>query len=130
MAINVRAMANAAIQAVNPDERCHYQSSIGNVTGADGVRVPQYAAPQPVIVQLQATTQDDLKRANALELQGEKLKAWLPTPLVGLVRADQRGGDLLTRDRDGTLWLVLSVIETWPDWTSVVLVKQMPAAKS
>ena len=127
MAMNLHAVASNVISVVNPMETLQYQRSLGSTTGADGVRVPTYAAPIALVAQVQETTQDDLRKANALLVQGEKVKAWFTGDASGVVRMSQRGGDLFTR-ADGSLWLVQSVIETWPEWCSVLLVRQMPKA--
>ncbi len=124
--MNLHAIASNIISRINPNEWVQWQASTGSVTNADGSRSAAYAPPVRVLAQVQETTQDDLRKADALNIQGEKVKLWMSGAASGVVRMNNKGGDLFVRARDGSRWLVLSVIETWPDWCSVLLVRQMP----
>jgi hypothetical protein len=128
MSMNLHSIASRAISKVNPNEWMQYQASTGSVTSADGSRVPSYAPAIRVLAQVQETTQDDLKKGDALNIQGEKVKLWMSGSASGVVRMSNKGGDLFGREKDGTQWLVLSVLETWPEWCAVLLVRQMPKA--
>lgn len=128
--INVRGIANNAIQPVNPNITAQYQASTGYTTSTAGRRTPTYAASVEVIVQAQAAKSSDLKHVENLNVQNvyRNIRMWGNTQ--GVVRPDAKGGDLLTFPQvPGTpaqLWLVVAVLETWPDWCSLVVCLQRP----
>jgi hypothetical protein len=61
---------------------------------------------------------------NDMNMTGIHRKVWCDTILSGGDRLDGTGGDLLTLP-DGTIWLVVEVVEAWPDWCSALLQKQV-----
>jgi hypothetical protein len=123
--MNLHEIASGVIGIINPNEWITYYRSTGSVTAADGKRVPTFAPAQRVYAQVQNTTTDDLKRSDALNLQKATLKVWFTGAAAGVIRQAQRGGDTFAMD-DGSTWLLLSVLEQWPEWCSVLLVRQHP----
>lgn len=132
MSINVRGLANAAIQVVNPNIAASYLRSTGSVTDAAGKRAPSYAAPVTVQIQAQAAKSKDLEHVENLNMQGvyKNVRMWGDTQ--GIVRPEAKGGDLLLFPNvpAGTnhTWLVVAVLETWPAWCSVIACLQTDPA--
>lgn len=121
--MDLNGIVSGVIGVVNPQVRVTIRVSTGYVTGADGSRAPAYAGPQVVFVQLQALEQNDILQADALNIQGVRRKMYVPGQVDGLVRANKKGGDLVTL-LDGTVWKVAVILEQWPDWTCALIVLQ------
>ena len=85
--------------------------------------MPAYATYADVTCQIQQLTQGDLRRIDGLNLQGVNRAVYLNGAWSGVVRAGAEGGDLFQMV-DGTMWLVTAVIETWPDWTKIMITQQ------
>jgi hypothetical protein len=132
MTINVRGLANGAIQVVNANIAATYYASTGAATDAAGKRTPSYAAGVAIQIQAQAAKGSDLKHVNNLNMQDVYKNVRMWGDAQGVVRPDAKGGDLLTFPNvpAGTVhtWLVVAVLETWPDWCSVVACLQTDPA--
>lgn len=126
--MNLRAIANAAIQSVNPDIDVGYSASTGYTTNAAGTQLPTYASVVPVRAQVQAVRGKDLEHIANLNLQNLYRNVRMFGNTQGIVRPDAKGGDLLTFAQvpAGTIqtWLVVAVLETWPEWCSVIVCLQ------
>ncbi len=120
--MDLNALVSGAIGTVNPPLTVQIKISTGYVTGADGSRTPTYTT-QSVSAQIQALTYNDIQQANGLNIQGVRRKMYVEGDVEGLVRADNKGGDLVTMP-DGTVWKVALVTEHWPDWTSCIITLQ------
>lgn len=126
--INVRGIANAAIQPVNVNIAATYYASTGSVTNPAGKRAPSYAAAVPVQIQAQAVKGSQLEHVANVNVQSvyKNVRMWGNTQ--GVVRPDAKGGDLLRFPNvpAGTIqtWLVVAVLETWPEWCSLVVCLQ------
>lgn len=131
MPINVRGIANASIQPVNPNIEAEYLASTGYTTGASGRRTPTYAAAVDVLVQVQKLDAKRLEHVEGLNLQGvfRNVRMWGNTQ--GAVRVSARGGDVLhfpeVPGGPVRVWLVVQVFETWPEWCSVAVTLQTDA---
>jgi hypothetical protein len=123
--MNLHNIATGYVSAVNPPLIGTLQTSTGYKTNADGTRVPTYAPAVQVSCQVQALQYNDIVKLQGLNIQGVRHKLYINGKWEGIVRADQRGGDLLTMP-DGTLYLVAMVLENWPDWCSVAVTEQVP----
>ena len=121
--MNIFGIASAAVSAVVPRVNLTVQVSTGYTTNADGSRVPTYAAPQVVSGSVQALQFNDITQLDALNIQGERRKIYIKGQVDGLVRVENKGGDLIT-DPLGNVWLVALVLEAWPDWCSVAVTLQ------
>lgn len=128
MSVNVRALANGAIQVVNQNITAAYRASIGSTNSASGKRTPNYAASVDVQIQAQAAKGKDLEHVTNLNVQNvyRSVRMWGNTQ--GVVRPDAKGGDLLTFPQvpggPARVWLVVAVLETWKDWCSLVVEMQ------
>lgn len=121
--MNLHNIVRGGITMVNPDTPATLLRSTGYTTGANGKQVPTYAAPLTDKIQVQALTGGELEHVNNLNIQGVLRAVYLYGAWNGLVRTDGKGGDLLqfpVAGITGTNWLVVTVLESWPNWSKVV----------
>lgn len=128
--IHVRAMANRVTQQVNPNiTGLWVRSTGGYTTAADGTRTATTYS-QIVQMQVQAMSGRDLAHTDGLNIQGVLRSVVMWGDVQGVVRADQKGGDVLqfaeTLTGPVRNWLVVSVMETWPTWARVIVALQNP----
>jgi hypothetical protein len=121
--LNLHGIVSGVIGAVNPQIIASIQCSTGYTTNGDGSRTPSYAEPVDVKCQIQALQYNDLVQTDGLNIQGARRKIYMSGHWAGLVRVDQKGGDLITMP-NGDIYLVVLVLEHWPDWTSVAVTLQ------
>jgi hypothetical protein len=127
--MDLRGIANGVTTTVNPNETVTVLRSTGFTTGAGAKQVPSYAAPVTGPGQIQALDADDIKQLDGLNIQGTIRAIYLRGPLAGVVRPNQTGGDLVTIAAPAPValrgtWLVVKVLESWPDWTKAAIVLQ------
>ena len=115
--MNLQGITASAVSAVNPMVTAQLRVSTGNVTNPDFTISPSYAPAVPVQAQVQSLTYRDLQQTEGLNLQGTKKAIYLQGDVEGIVRPTNRGGDLITMP-DGTVWLVVLVLESWGQNTS------------
>ena len=120
--MNLHGLASSCIGAVNPSVQATIRTSTGSTPNPDGTLTPTYATATG-LVNVQPLSGRDLQHLSGLNIQGVTRKAYIRGAINGLVRASNQGGDLLTLP-DGTIWLVTTVFETWPDWSAVGLTQQ------
>ena len=82
-----------------------------------------YAPPATVMAQIQALSYNDIIQADNLNIQGVRRKMYIQGEVDGLVRPNNKGGDLVLLP-DGSTWLVAMVDEHWPDWTAAIITLQ------
>jgi len=121
--MDLHAIVANAISAVNPRICCTLQRSVGYSIDEAGVQIPKYAVYHGE-AQVQPLSSKEIQHLEQLNISGILKKAYLCGEISGLVRMEGRGGDLLTL-ADGTKWLVVRVLEAWPDWTAVALQRQV-----
>lgn len=124
--MNLHAIAVGPISAINPQRPIVVQVSLGYATADDGSQVPNYGPPQKAVGQIQPLTGGELEHMDALNLQGDFVGIYINGKIDGIVRAENKGGDLITTTDDGKNYLVTQVLESWPDWTKVVATRQSP----
>lgn len=122
--MNIRGLANRAIQTINPNETVTVLRSTGYTPGPGARQVPSYAEPVSGIAQVQALDGDDLKQIEGLNIQGTLKAIYIRGELAGVIRPDETGGDLVKRKNNSETWLVTKVLESWPGWTKAVIVLQ------
>ena len=122
--MDLRGLANGVTTTVNPNEIVTVLRSTGFTTGAGAKQVPAYATPVSGPGQIQALDADDIKQLDGLNIQGTIRAIYLRGTLAGVVRPNQTGGDLVKRKNDSETWLVVKVLESWPDWTKAAIVLQ------
>ena len=123
--MNLHGLVAGYVGSVNPPQLVYISASDGYTTHADGKRVPSYGAPVPVMAQVQGLTEANVFQVQGLNIAAEARTVYLPGSWNGVVRADQKGGDLITL-ADGTHWLVMAVLEAFPYWCKVAITRQTP----
>ena len=124
--MNLRAIANAATQSINPNTQVTVKVSSGyTIDHATRRQVPAYTT-ETGQANIQALDGKDLKQLDGLNIQGTIRAAYLYGNLAGVVRPDSKGGDLV--EFNSQSWLVVKVLETWPDWCKVAIVYQGAAS--
>jgi hypothetical protein len=98
---------------------------IGTYSVSEGQNVvPEVMATSLTLnAQVQALTFRDIAQLEGLNLQGTRRAIYLDGAIEGLVRPQNKGGDLITLP-DGTVWLVAMVLEHWLDWCKVAATLQ------
>jgi len=124
--MDLRGIANSVSNSVNPNEIVTVERSTGYTIGEGRRQVPTYAAPVSGPAQVQALDGDDLKQIEGLNVQGVIRAIYLRGTLAGVIRPDQTGGDIVKRKAGAETWLVVKVLESWPNWTKAVIVLQGP----
>lgn len=127
--MNLRAIANAAIQTVNPNITVSYRASTGFTTSSAGKQTATYATAVSLQAQVQAAKGSDLEHVANLNMERVYRNVRMFGNTQGIVRPDAKGGDLLDFPQVPTgtaqTWLVVAVLETWPDWCSVIVCLQV-----
>lgn len=125
--MNLRKIANAYTRNVNPNISATWRKSTGYAVNSDGTCKPVYT-DMSVEVQPQAVSGDALAFIEGLNIQGVMRSVYMYGNVQGVVRSDERGGDLLlfpqTPGDPVQTWKVVTVVETWPDWAHVIVVLQ------
>lgn len=129
--MDLRTIANVASNVVNPNIIVSVQTSAGATIGAAGRQQPQYNPAITGPAQIQALDNVDLKKIEGMNLSGSIRALYMRGSLAGVIRPDSKGGDLVTiapapavPDLFVGVWLIAKVLESWPLWTKVVIVKQ------
>lgn len=131
--MNLHAIAGPAVAVVNPFVDVTVRLSSGYDTLPSGRRVPTYDEVTGVPAQIQALSFGDLQKLDGLNIQGERRKIYLSGRFDSLSRERQTGGDLVVYPDGntwpyGTRWLIVQVLEQWPDWCSVAVTQQVEEA--
>lgn len=121
--MNLHAIAIGATSFVLPPIPLVVQISNGYTTNADGSRVPSYAPAQIISGDVQALQYTDIAQLSGLNIQGVRHKIYMNGEVDGLIRVENKGGDLIT-DPSGNVWLVALVLEYWPGWCNVAVTLQ------
>jgi len=130
--MNLHGIAAGYVSSVNPMVPCVVRISTGSSPNADYSDTPSYAAPVTIMGQVQSLTYRDLVQLEGLNLQGTRRAIYLLGDVEGLVRKDNKGGDLITMP-NGNVWLVAQVLEEWlhdagnpnePGWVKVAATLQ------
>jgi len=123
--MNLRGIANGAINAVHSDETVTVLRSTGFTIGAGSKQIPTYDAPIVGPANIQAMGFADLRQVEGLNLQGELRAIYFHGNLAGVIRPDGTGGDLVKRGFPVQTWKVAKVLESWETWTKACIVRQM-----
>ncbi len=115
------------ISDVNPYIQATWSQSSGYTTDAAGNRTPTYNT-QPVYIQVQSLEGEELKNSGFYQVEGVYRSVYVYGDVVGLVRANSKGGDTLTFSQDPAqapqVWKVMKVLETWRSWCKVAVCLQ------
>ena len=121
--MNLHGLVSGSIAAVNPMTAVTYQISTGYVAMASGKREPVYSTPITESMQVQQLSTSDLKLIENKNITGVTRKVYLTGQLNTINRAGQLGGDKLVFDSQN--WLVVHVLEQFPEWSCVVVKQQV-----
>lgn len=124
--MNLHGIVRSAITTVNPDITVLVQVSDGYETLAGGRQEPAYQDAYAIPAQVQSLTFKDLAQLQGLNLNGTKRAIYLYGRFDGVVRSLMKGGDLITVTAgvNKGVWLVVQVLEQWPDWCKVAVTLQ------
>ena len=132
--MNIRGIANAAIQPVNANIPIVVKTPNGfTIDPATRRQIPGYISTAGY-GQLQALDGDDLDQVNGLNIQGTIRAMYLYGSIAGVIRPDSspQSHVVFTSNEAGITksreWGVFKVLETWSDWCKVAIVYQEPAA--
>lgn len=120
--MNLNQITGNALTVINPYTYGTLKRSVGYTTTPSGDRVPSYEIIPKVPFKVQALSNDEIRQLDGLNIQGNKQAVYLNGSWAGIVRADQKGGDLLVFG--GEVWLAAIVLEDWPKWTKLAIVLQ------
>lgn len=125
--MNLRQIANNATRAINPNITATLKRSNGYTTDAAGKRTPTFEVLSGDI-QVQAMSAGDLQHTENLSIQGVLRAVYINGNWAGVVRIDEKGGDVLSFAQypNGNLcsWKVVNVVESWAGWTKVIVCLQ------
>lgn len=125
--INVRAIANTAIQCVNPDLSAVLLANDGYDTDEAGFQTPKFAE-YAISIQLQSLSTADLEHLGVINQQGEFIYGYARGQIEAIRRAKQKGADKISfiayGESEPSEWLVTQVIESYPSWVKVLLCRQ------
>ena len=93
--MDLHGIASGYIGAVNPFVLGTIRVSTGSTTGEDGKQVPSYVDVAGVPLQVQALTYKDIQQVDSLNLNGTRRAIYVRGRVDGLVRAENKGGDLI-----------------------------------
>ena len=137
--IDIHAIANAAIQPINPDIDIVLRRSTGYTEQPDGSQVPTYAPDVTIKAQVQVETPETFRQSPTLGVAHDKGVNLAVQPIRrsvyingitnGINRGLQLGGDLMIfpefPGHPDRLWLVTQVQEPWNGrWTRCVVTAQ------
>lgn len=120
--INIRGIANHAIQAINADMPATLQLCTGYVVNDAGKQTSTYDLQQ-VTVQVQSATSDDLNLMNNLNMdKGTYRSIYIKGNIDGINRTQGKGADMLVFNNQ--TWKIVQVIESWSNWCRVLVCRQ------
>lgn len=124
--MNLREIANSAIQVINPDQTITWKRSTGWQI-VNYQQVPTYEEIE-CLGNVQALSDEQLRHANDMNLSGVMRSVYLSQNAMGVSFRQIRGGDILTfrefEDVEPTKWKVVHSAETWDSWCHVICVQQ------
>ena len=121
--MDLHSIASQSIAVVNPMTKAKLYKSSGYTIGTNGKQVPSYAPMVRGLIQVQGMSAQLLQHTNNLNISGVLRKVYLGGDWESIVRGSMKGGDKFVFDNE--TWLVVTVVETWPDWCSVVVQLQV-----
>jgi hypothetical protein len=122
--IDIRGMANRAIQPINANQTIILTKQTGYTTAEDGSRIPTVDSITLTASQVQPLSSSELRQLEGLNLSTESRGIYFYGESHGVLRAGQNDGDKITL-ADGTRWLVVQVLEQWPTWAKVTVARQL-----
>ena len=116
--MNLHQIASGAISSVNPFIPMVFSINTGFTQSADYKRVPTFTTVTKS-GQFQNLSAKELEQLNGLNLEGDLGAIYVNGEFDGVVRGLGKGGDKVTFN--GKTWLVVQVLEQWPDWCKIAI---------
>lgn len=126
--MDLHGLVSPIVSIVNPMTSGQLYKSTGYVDSPSGKREPSYAAPVSGDLQVQALSGSQLQHVNNMGITGILRKVYLYGDWESVVRLSLTGGDKFVFSHAGIVngtWLVVQVLETWPDWCCVAVQLQV-----
>lgn len=128
---NLHAIASGVISVIHPGTAVTIHVSTGYQTQSDGRRVPTYEKVPNIVGEIQPLSSSDLQHMDGMNISGETRKVYLSGRYYGNNRIEVKGGDLIELPSNtewpyGSLWQVVRVLEQYPSWCALGVVRQMP----
>ena len=131
--MNLRGLANSAIQGINPDSPMTVRISDGtyDVDPATLRQVPNYIE-YPAMGNVQALDGDEMAQVNFLNIQGTIRAVYIRGNVSGVIRPDNVSTSRLifSSNESGVCkereWNVFKVLESWSTWCKVAVVYTEP----
>ncbi|MEY0321018.1 hypothetical protein [Providencia stuartii] len=125
--IKVRSLANTAIQSVNKDLPATLLANVGYEIVPGGKQTPKFIS-YPINVQMQSISTQELEHLGVINQQGEFSYCYAKGQIEAIRRAKQTGADKISfvayGESEASEWLVIKVIESYPEWVKVLLCRQ------
>lgn len=125
--MNLRAIANRAISAVNPNIKAILKLNTGLTVDETGKRVSTFEEI-PVYIQTQMLSTQELSMFDSLNQQGQLLNVYITGQFHTLRRIAGKGADKLIftafGENEPSEWLIRTVAESWAKWCKVVVCRQ------
>lgn len=122
--INVRALANAATQNVNPNRIVILQINDGYTVDDYGNQVPQFIEKE-IEIQQQSLSSQEKYNLDLINKQGEFMSVYAFGAIDGIRRWLQKGSSRFIFPAYGeeapAVWNVDQVIESYANWTRVIV---------
>lgn len=126
--MNLHGIVSPVISAVNPMVSATIKRSTGFTAQPDGTRIPIFERVPNVPLQVQSETYSDLQKLDGLNIQGVRRVAYAYGYWASVIRSLNVGGDLVVFPTglmpEGRAWLLVWVLETWPDWCKFAITLQ------
>lgn len=126
--MNLRNIANRYTSStINPNIPATLKANDGYTVDDTGKRVPKFIE-EPVTIQIQSLTSQDLAKIESLEQQGQYLNVYVTGQFHVLRRLQDKGADKLVftafGENEPSEWLVKQVAESWSQWCKVIVWRQ------
>lgn len=128
--MNLRSIANAAIQSINPNIPVIVYVPNGYTVDPDTLRQIPAFITQTGFGNVQALDGDDLAQVDKLNIQGTIRAVYLYGAVAGVIRPDGQPSAVLEFAHGGVSgkWGVFKVLEMWQNWCKVAVVYQEATA--
>ena len=125
--MNLRNIANKYTSTINPNIPATLKANDGYTVDDTGKRVPKFIE-EPVAIQIQSLTSQDLAKIESFEQQGQYLNVYVTGQFHVLRRLQDKGADKLIFTSFGengpSEWLIKQVAESWSQWCKVIVWRQ------
>lgn len=121
--INVRGLANMAIQNVNPNQTVTLEVNAGFDVDDYGNQVPKLISEE-IVVQTQSLKSSEKYNLDLVNRQGEFISIYAYGAIGGIRRWIQKGSSRFIfpayGEEDPAVWTVDQVAESYAKWTRVI----------